>query len=458
MGANLSIQQTGNKAIKMAPVRDASGNIQMVQLDDEDNSDYEATVKYIERWKELNDPDEHMSICFASITSLPPLPENLKSLSIKGSNVKEIPEGQLPSTLEYLDVSHTPLEKLPQLPPNLKELMAIEIYCEEFPPFPPSLQKVVCFYTPLKRLPELPEGFEEFDCDDAKLKTVPRLPKSLRKFKVGKCKEVPEFQEGLESLKIGFPDITEWPTNLPKSLKKLDIYCPLVKDIPNLGENLEHLELNWSKTLRSLPEVLPPNLQSLRLFSSDITSLPKILPATLKTLDLSNSGITELPELPDGLDCLNLTSTPITKLPELPHSLTSLECTQTSLTELPTLFHTQLYSLCIIDTKVEKLPELPETLRSIYATRSSLKELPMLPEELTLLRLKDTPIQQLYDEDDEEREWLGSFIRRHNANLLGEPEPDRITNKEYVEWMIKMRREEEEEEEEETDDDEEDDE
>jgi Leucine-rich repeat (LRR) protein len=435
MGANISIQETGNKAIKMTPVRDASGNIQLVQLEDEDNSDYEAVVKYIERWKELNDPDEHMSICFTSITSLPPLPDNLKSLSIKGSNVKEIPEGVLPLTLEYLDVSHTPLEKLPTLPPNLKELMAIEIYCEEFPPFPPSLQKVVCFYTPLKRLPELPEGFVEFDCDDAKLETVPRLPKSLKILKLGNCKEVPEFQEGLESLKIGFPDITEWPTNLPNSLKKLDIYCPLVKDIPSLGENLKHLELKWSDNLRSLPEVLPPNLESLRLFSSDITSLPKILPASLKTLDLSNSQITELPDLPEGLDCLNLTDTPVTTLPQLPNSLTSLECTRTQITELPTLSHTKLWSLCITDTKVDKLPELPETLRSIYATRSSLKELPMLPDELNTLRLKDTPIHHLYDEDGEEREWLGSFVRRHNAIIAGEPEPDIITNNEYIDWI-----------------------
>lgn len=437
MGANVSYQVAGEKAVKFQNVVDTSGNVQMVEMDEEDNSDYDAVVRHIEKWKELNDPDEHLDICFASITHLPLLPENLKSLSIKGSSVKEIPEGVLPETLEYLCVSHTPLTQLPTLPPKLKELYAIETYCETFPTFPQTLERVVCFYTPLTSLPDLPEGLIELNCNHGHVKKFPKLPSTLKIFEAEgcECEEIPEFPPNLETLHIRLEKIEEWPTNLPDSLKELEIYCPLVKSIPLLPPNLEVLDLTWNTALETLPP-LPPKLKKLEVSRSGLKTLPLTLPDSLEFLDVSHSSLIELSSLPKSLKHLEVSNTTLTNLPTLPNSLEDLYVSETPLTHLPELKSTSLASLGLFDSKLETLPELPETLTSLWACRSSLKELPRLPKNLGRLVLKDSPLADLYNEDskDENKEWLESFKRRHNAILAGEPEPNRITWKQFLEW------------------------
>ena len=73
--------------------------------------------------------------------ALPTLPSELKVLILRKSiGVTKV--AQLPSTLEYLDVSYTKMRELPELPQHLRGLEIFESNIEILPILPPSLKRL----------------------------------------------------------------------------------------------------------------------------------------------------------------------------------------------------------------------------------------------------------------------------------------------------------------------------
>ncbi len=95
-----------------------------------------------------------LDISKLNITELPPLPNNLLSLSCYKTPLTTLPP--LPDTLEEIDCSFTRIRTLPKhLPQNLKYLTAVETPLTEYPLLPDTL-----LYLELKNYPN---GFSLLD-------------------------------------------------------------------------------------------------------------------------------------------------------------------------------------------------------------------------------------------------------------------------------------------------------
>ena len=90
-------------------------------------------------------------------------------------------------------------------------------------------------------------------------------------------------------------NITSLPP-IPEGTKSLLIYNTQITEILCLPETLTELYCSGT-LLMSLPKVLPPNLNTLDIYSTKISELP-VLPKTLTVLSIVCSPVSELPDLP----------------------------------------------------------------------------------------------------------------------------------------------------------------
>jgi hypothetical protein len=201
-------------------------------------------------------PDGKIDFSSMGLTSVPPLPEGVRELKIKGTHIRELPV--LPDTLEVLELERNDeLTSLPPLPPHLRVLKFPVCSVRELPsPLPPELEILDCGYNQLSELPELPPSLRELSCDgfrfsreDVHLTTLPRLP------------------DGLQNLSCR----GQWIQNLP---------------------------------------LLPPSLVSLRCDESSLQALP-VLPSTLRLLTSSGCQIQAIPHLPASLEYVDFRRNPL---------------------------------------------------------------------------------------------------------------------------------------------------
>jgi hypothetical protein len=125
-----------------------------------------------------------------------------------------------------------------------------------------------------------------------------------------------------------FPDWKEFV--LPKEITKpIDIYKYLYKlkkgkDMLKVGGSLldyskRLLIVRIGKSIKEIPETLPPNLQKLHLPNNLISEIPETLPQNLQMLNLFNNKIKEIPDtLPQNLKYLHLRDNPSTKKVVIP--------------------------------------------------------------------------------------------------------------------------------------------
>lgn len=90
--------------------------------------------------------------------------------------------------LKVLDISNTPIAKLPQLPEGLEELRATNCpNLKELPRLPKSLKELYVGGTPLTELPKLPPNLTHLDVGECPLRFFPLLPMSLYFLNVDGC-------------------------------------------------------------------------------------------------------------------------------------------------------------------------------------------------------------------------------------------------------------------------------
>jgi hypothetical protein len=113
-----------------------------------------------------------LNVSNMSLTSLPPLPANLRELNCSFNNLTSLPP--LPEGLEYLDCAFNNLQSLPLLPSTLRTLK--------------------CSINEIRQLPDLPPALEELNVSVNKLTTLPFLPSSLSKLSVERNPLTPRIQ------------------------------------------------------------------------------------------------------------------------------------------------------------------------------------------------------------------------------------------------------------------------
>jgi Leucine-rich repeat (LRR) protein len=122
----------------------------------------------IDEWIAEGDVNKELDINGLNLTSLPPLPENLKILFCEANNLTELSD--LPDTLIDLFCGDNKLSSLPStLPANLDTLACMNNELTSIPTLPKKLRGLSCSNNKLTRLPHLPMSLLYLDCDDNKL-------------------------------------------------------------------------------------------------------------------------------------------------------------------------------------------------------------------------------------------------------------------------------------------------
>jgi len=122
----------------------------------------------IDNWVARGNVNSKLHINRLKLTSLPPLPENLKFLWCEGNNLTELPD--LPDSLIELFCDDNKLTSLPPtLPADLDTLACMNNELTSIPTLPKKLRGLSCSNNKLKRLPELPMSLLYLDCETNKL-------------------------------------------------------------------------------------------------------------------------------------------------------------------------------------------------------------------------------------------------------------------------------------------------
>jgi len=177
--------------------------------------------------------------------------------------------------------------------------------------------------------------------------------------------------QNLEALKQS--EITEIPSELPDSLKEINITETGLQEIRALPRWLEYLYCQKNH-IKSLPERMPRSLRVLNCSDNKLVRLPQ-LPQTIKILYCFGNPLAEVPKwFPDSLTMLDISRCGITELPaRLPKSLTKLKCSDNKLVRLPVL-PPELNSLDCSNNQITELPSLPSKLLVIDAENNQLSE------------------------------------------------------------------------------------
>lgn len=191
----------------------------------------------------LKDNSTSLGIFSSNVSSLPPIPEGVKSLDLRYMNN---------------------LRTIPVLPDNLKTLVIDS--CKNLD------------------ISNMPTALETLEIESAK--KISSLPDRVRNLSITEC-NVPALPEGLIKLNLRFCDGGVITSNSLTNLKELKIdSCDNVK-IQEFPSSLEKIELSGDKL--NIPD-LPDGLLTLSLnylFSNDFTfnGMP-VLPGSLRKLDI----------------------------------------------------------------------------------------------------------------------------------------------------------------------------
>jgi hypothetical protein len=172
-------------------------------------------------------------------------------------------------------------EYLPPLPPNLRDLTIENNELRELPALPASLVTLHIEGNNVTTLPPLPVNITHFSAKNNNLETITGpFPPRLTRFHVthNELTQVPSLENTeVESVGLGFNNLTALP-RFPETLRNLGCPNNQITEIRNLPTNTRVINCN-NNPLRVL----------------DIENLTH-----LRTLIANNCNLTEIPLLPEG--------------------------------------------------------------------------------------------------------------------------------------------------------------
>jgi Leucine-rich repeat (LRR) protein len=108
------------------------------------------------------------------------LPDDIEKIDLSNRNITSLPDLSRFYNLHELFISCNLLTTLPPLPPNLKMLHCSNNTLTTLPILPLTLKVLYCSHNQLTSLPHLAENLEHLYCWRNQLTSLPRLPQSLR--------------------------------------------------------------------------------------------------------------------------------------------------------------------------------------------------------------------------------------------------------------------------------------
>lgn len=162
------------------------------------------------------------------ITEITWFPSRVVTVTLAGcSGLTKLPD-VLPTTVAYLDVSHTRIAKLPALSSlRLMYLNCDSTPIEELPELPDTLEGLRCHRSGLKVLPKLPRKLEHLDCSYSRLEVLPALPEELMVLNCIGCRlrTLPPIPESLRKTAFRCQDnpydLGVNPEDVPEDLRLL---------------------------------------------------------------------------------------------------------------------------------------------------------------------------------------------------------------------------------------------
>ncbi len=359
------------------------------------------------------------------ISSLPKLPNTLKSFGLRGTPIYILPT--VPNTLEELyfsGMSSTFTVQVPtSFPDSLKILDIHNSFGASLPTLPPRLKILSCYGNDiLKCLPKLPSTLEMLAVEN-KITCLPNFPNSnfLVVVSAGtlpvanslpvcnstnnpnNCTIYPANYVNIPDTSFGKFLIAKYPSCLFKDASNLywmDTTCSGVVGTTKISwasnftiKNIEGIE--YFKSLDSLNiakfsqldsiHQLPANLKYLKTVSCLALKAFDSLPITLTSFNCDTNNISKLPILPNGLQYLscrfNFLHNTITSLPT---ALTYFDCSDNITTTLPSSLPNSLQTLIVArNAGLQCLPQLPNTLTQLNAANTQVACLPNMPTSLT---------------------------------------------------------------------------
>jgi Leucine-rich repeat (LRR) protein len=233
--------------------------------------------------------------------------------------------------------------------------------------------------------------------DDDEITELPTIPFMVTNLVIRNCSKlqyIHNLPTDLKHLQIAdCPLLETLPSSMPPNLSYMDIQTETcISMLPTFSDSLDYLIIDCAK-LHTI-ELLPSSLSYLYLRNTPIRTLPELLPPNLFTLVVTHSELTHLPPLPDSLDMLEISSTCLETAASFPNSLRTIRIRNTPITSLPPL-PISLYELDVGGTKISVLPALPDSLHHLYVDSTQITELPKLPPILTILSCANTNIRKL---------------------------------------------------------------
>lgn len=176
----------------------------------------------IQEWVDKNDTSKPLCIKDCSLQTLPPLPQNVKSLYLVAVDLEtlELPASletlllqnltlttvpSLPSTLTNLTYQYVTIPSLPTHPPMLTHLEIERMNIDALPDFPASLETLKCVgLINVTSLPALPSTLRNFCCTHIKLNSLPPLPDSIQVLDLRNMpmRIIPTFPQSLTECRI----------------------------------------------------------------------------------------------------------------------------------------------------------------------------------------------------------------------------------------------------------------
>lgn len=264
----------------------------------------------------------------------------------------------LPKNLNKLIVEHANISCLPKLPESLKELHLIGTKMT-YVILPRRLERLVLLLNRIERLVNLPPTIRDLAIDDEYNLTGIKLPPSLRKFSIRYCGKVSNISlnSGLQDVRIyhnGVLDELRVPssvTNLILTSENTRVRIAKHSKLTNLHlcggrfTNLGNIVLPDCMNSITLINIhnnrymppLPKKLVALVAVNCNFLSLPKILPPFLEEIKITECDeISSIPLFPKTIKNVNIYRCPkIRTVPFLPRSIKELQLYCLNLDEYP---------------------------------------------------------------------------------------------------------------------------
>ena len=164
---------------------------------------------------------ESLSCKNNNLTSIPNLPNQLKTLNLRSNNISNI--YPLPESLLDVDLRNNSLVTVPEFPNQVETLKLCFNNFSNIPNLPDSLRVLFFAYNSLVGLPTLPPKTEQVLCYNNQIENIELIPESIQIFRVqnNNISILPDIPSGIQTLDVSNNPIScvnNYPSHLEEEL------------------------------------------------------------------------------------------------------------------------------------------------------------------------------------------------------------------------------------------------